>query len=330
MSESSVDFPLRVFLFATGSVAFFAVMNVFVKLAAEEASTAQIIFFRSFFALLPLLIMMRKMGGFSLLKTQKHFGHFWRGIVGLAAMACFFISFAMLPLANATAIHFAAPLILTVLAIPLLKEKVGLPRWSAVIVGLCGVMIMLSPSSSHADIGDSAYFTGSLIAFAAAFLSALAMIFVRKLGATEHALTIVFYFSLYGTLGGLIAMFFYWQPLSLYSLSLLIATGVLGGVAQILLTYSYTLGPASYVAPFSYLAMVFAIGADILVWGIWPAWHIYPGSAIIMGSGLFILYREMRKKRKPIVRPNLYSLQPVMPTHASDPEKRRRFTKAKI
>jgi drug/metabolite transporter (DMT)-like permease len=113
-----------------------------------------------------------------------------------------------------------------------------------------------------------------------------------------------------------------WNPLDAATLYLLFFIGILGGIAQILLTYSYKLAPASYVAPFSYLSMVFAIAADVVIWGIWPDWQIYAGCFIIMASGLFIVYREVQKKKTVTVRPNLYSLQPVMPTQA-DTEKGR-------
>lgn len=315
MTESQVEHPVRVFLFAAGSVALFAIMNAIAKVASDECSIAQIIFFRNAVAFIPILYLISRHGGRRLLHTQNHLGHFWRGSVGIVSMACFFGSFAMLPMANATAIHFASPLILTILAIPMLGEHVGKARWSAVIVGLGGVLFMLNPGA--AAEGNLA---GSLVALGAAFLAAFAMIFVRKLGRTEHALTIVFYFTLYGTVLGGLAMIFMWQPLGAVTLLLLVLTGLLGGMGQILLTYAYTHAPASYVAPFSYLSMVFAILADVLVWGTWPDWNIYVGGLIIIASGLFIVYREAKKKKAVTVRTNIYSLQPVSPTDA-DKEK---------
>ncbi len=316
MSESHIEHPVRVFFYALGSVVIFAIMNILAKMAVAECSVAQIIFFRNAFAFIPILWLIKHTGGWNLLKTKNHLGHFWRGIVGIVSMSCFFISFAMLPMANATSIHFASPLILTILAIPLLGEQVGRARWTAVIVGLCGVLFMLKPETG----GDAEHLTGSLVALAAAFLAAFAMIFVRKLGRTEHAMTIVFYFSLYGTIMGALAMIFMWNPIGPLTLFLLIMTGLLGGVGQTFLTYAYASAPASYVAPFSYFAMVIAILADILVWGIWPDWRIYVGCPVIIGSGLFIVYRESLKKKSVTVRANVYGLPPASPTERDEKE----------
>ncbi len=308
MTESHVEFPVRVFLFAIGSTAIFALMNVFGKLAAEEANIAQIVFFRNLLAFLPLMIFIGLQGGLKLLRTDNHIGHFWRGSIGIISMACFFLSFAMLPMANATAIHFVSPLILTILSIPMLGEKVGWPRWTAVVIGLGGVLFMVLP-----EAGDGGNFWGIIAAFGAAFFAAFAMIFVRKLGRTEHALAIVFYFTLYGTVLGGLASVFMWEPLSQKTLMLLALVGLMGGVGQTLLTYAYSLAPAAYVAPFTYTAMLFAVGADVLVWGVWPGWHIYAGSFIIIGSGLFILFREAQKKRQLALRASVYAVPPAGP-----------------
>jgi drug/metabolite transporter (DMT)-like permease len=251
----------------------------------------QIIFFRNALAFIPILFLINKYGGLSLLKTNNHIGHFWRGLVGIIAMLCFFLSFVMLPLANATSIHFAAPLILTILSIYLLDEKVGYIRWGAVIIGLIGVLFMVNPFEQSGNL------TGNLVAFLAAILAAFAMIFVRKLGRTEHSLTIVFYFTLYGCLFGALGMLFLWNPIHLESFMFLILCGLIGGVGQVLLTLSYANAPAAYVAPFSYLAMVFAVIFDVLIWHIWPSWQILTGSSIIILSGLFIVYRESRKHK---------------------------------
>jgi len=314
MTESHVDNPVRIFLFAVANVICFSVMNLFVKLSADDYSIAQILFFRNALAFIPILYMIWRYGGWALLKTERHGGHFLRGFVGVAAMFCFFASFALLPLADATAIHFAAPLILTALSIPLLGEKVGLHRWGAVVVGLGAVLFMLRPGD-----GADGHMAGSLIALLAAALAAFAMISVRHLGRTEHALTIVFYFTLYGMVIGGVAMIFMWQPLQAGTVIFLIMTGLLGGVGQIFLTYSYAKAPVAYVAPFAYLSIVFAILFDVLIWAQWPGTHVWGGSLVIMATGLYILYRETKKQRV-IARTNLYGVQPGMPTEEDEKE----------
>lgn len=308
MTETPVEKPLRIFLLAVGSTAFFACMNVFVKLAAEYHSLPQILFFRSAIGLLPIILLMYMTShGLSLLHTKRHVGHFVRGLVGIISMFCFFMSFHLLPLTEATSLHFASPLILTALAVPFLKERVGRHRWAAVLVGLLGVLFMMQPSGSSNLLG-------SFIAICAAFLSAIAMINVRKLGTSEHALTIAFYFSVYGTLIGGATMLFAWSTPTPYTWFLLLMTGLLGGAGQICLTAAYAGAPAAYVSPFSYLAIIFAALFDIVIWSVYPGWHTVVGSTIVMASGLYILFREARKHGRPRMRTNIYAAQPVQPT----------------
>ncbi len=290
MTETPVNHPIRVALFISGSVLFFAIMNMFVKLAAETGlPVPQILFFRSVIGLLPILFLMAQRRNMDLFKTTRHSGHFVRSFVGFFSMCCFFWSFALLPLANATAIHFASPLILTALAVLLLDEKVGPHRWAAVIIGLCAVLFMLQPAGNGDPIG-------SLVAMCAAILGAFAMIAVRKLGDTEHALTIAFYFTLYCVFLSGVWTLFVWQTPSLLGLVYMIATGLLGGLGQVWLTYAYAKAPAAFVSVFSYLSIVFVTALDIAVWGHVPPWQVGVGSVIVMGCGMYIVYRETRKR----------------------------------
>jgi drug/metabolite transporter (DMT)-like permease len=313
-AETSVENPIFIFIMAAGAMIAFSVMNVFVKIAAIDYSMAQIVFARNAFALFLILYMVSRQssGKWDNLKTSNHFGHFWRGFIGVAGMFCFFKSFDLLPLSNATAIHFAGPLLLTILSVFMLNEKVGKHRWGAVIVGLMAVWLMVWPQMSY----GGTQMTGSIIAFMAAVFAAFAMIFVRKLGRTEHAMTIVFYFTIYGMIIGAIGMAFTWQPINPETIFFLIMTGLIGGVGQIMLTYAYAHAPAAYVAPFSYLAIVVAIGADILIWQTFPAWYIYAGSFIIIMSGLYIVRRETIKHKKISARVAGYGLSPATPTDA--------------
>jgi drug/metabolite transporter (DMT)-like permease len=306
--ESPVEHPLRIFLSACGAVTLFAVMNMLVKYGSADHSVPQLLFFRNMLGLIPVsLLIWRNPAGWALLRTQRMGGHFMRSFVGVLSMSCFFWSFALLPLADATSIHFAAPLILTALSVPLLKEKVGIHRWAAVIIGLGAVLFMLGPA------GDG-NLAGSLVALSAAVLSAFAMIAIRKLGSSEHALTIVFYFTAFSTLFTGVAMAFAWQPLDWRSLWLLAGIGFFGGAGQVFLTYAYAHAPAAYVSPFNYLAIVYAAGFDILLWDKAPDWHIVLGSTVVIGTGLYIVFREARRKHIQRIRTSLYALQPVRPT----------------
>lgn len=311
-SETHVESPVAVFILSAASIVCFSAMNVFVKLASADYSIAQTVFFRSALAFIPVAVMVYFHGGVRILKTQAGWGHAWRGVLGMSAMVCFFTSFALLPLADATAIHFTSPLMLTALSVPLLAERVGPHRWGAVVFGMAAVLFMIYP-----ETGGDGNAAGSLVALGAAFLGAVAGIAVRKLGRTEHAVTIVFYFTLCGTLLGGAALPFMWRPLQAGTFAGLLAMGILGGIGQILQTHAYSKAPAAYVAPFTYLSMFFAALGDILIWGKWPGWHVWAGSAAIMASGLYIVYREARKKRL-TVGTGPYDLPPSQPTEIDE------------
>lgn len=311
MTETHVKNPGQVFLFAISSTILFSFMNLAVKFAAESGvHVTQIMLFRNLLALpVVLLLISRQMDGQDLLKTNKPMSHLSRGLVGMSAMACFFISFKLLPLGDATAIHFASPMILTALSVPLLGEKVGPWRWSAVAIGLIGVLFIAAPT------GDT-NFTGVLTAFLAAFLAAIAAILVRKMGETEHSLTIVFYFTICGIVLALLLCPFFWQPIdNVWVFYALLLVGILGGLAQYMLTRAYAQAPAAYVSVFSYGAIVFAISFDIILWAEFPSWNTWTGAGIIIGSGLLILYREVVHKGRQ-ARLSLYSLSPIRPTKA--------------
>lgn len=293
MTESPVDKPVRIFLAISGATFLFALMNLFVKLAAEDGvPIPQVMFFRNFIGMIPVLWLITQRRDWSLFKTQRLSGHFVRGFVGFFSMCCIFWSLHLLPLANATAIHFASPLILTSLSVVLLDEKVGPHRWTAVLVGLAAVLFMLQPAGD----GDP---LGSLVAMCAAILMAFAMIAIRKLSNSEHSLTIVFYFTVFSSLMSAAWMFFVWVTPSWPTLLCLIATGLIGGVGQILVTYAYSKGPAAYVSSFSYFAIVIAAAFDFLIWEHIPVWQVWVGSPVVIASGLYIVWRETKKKYTP-------------------------------
>jgi len=291
MVETPVIKPMRVFGLATLSVALFAIMNVFVKLASETHSVVEIMFFRNALAIVPvvMLILLHPQKT-NLFKTKRPMGHMLRGTVGTVSMVFFFLSFKLLPLADATALQFAMPIILTALSVPFLGEKVGPWRWGAVIVGFIGILIIAAPT------GDTNLF-GSFIALMAAVASSFTMMIVRRLGKTEHALTIVFYFSLCGAILTGAVLPWFWTPPSFTSFLYLVMGGLTGGAAQVFLTKAYAEAPAAYVSPFNYTSILYATFFGWAIWGNVPTMHVAVGAGIVILSGLFILYREIIVKR---------------------------------
>ncbi len=267
------------------AMALLSAMDAVVKWLAADYSTIQLMFFRSVFAFLPLAPLVLRSGWAASLRTRRPGTHALRGLFGLAALGCFFWSLSLLPLADATAITFAAPLFVTALSMPLLGEAVGARRWSAVGVGFLGVLVMVQP-------GVGIFQPAALLPLAAALFLALMVIQVRKLTRTESNTTIVLYYTVISTLVTGAVVPFYWATPDLTDLLLLALVGVLGGLGQLVLTAAYRRAEASVLAPFDYTAMVWAVLFGFLLWGELPAPNIWLGVAIVIASGIYIIYRE--------------------------------------
>lgn len=268
-----------------GTIFCFGVMDTLIKYLSGAYDTWQVMFFRAFFALAPLAVLVARAGGISALRTQRPLSHIARALIGVAAVFCFFYSFGHMPLADVYAISFAAPLIITALSVPLLGEPVGPRRWTAVVVGFVGVMVMLRP-------GAGVVSPVAFVALAGTLFYALTMIFVRKLSRTESNAAIIFYFMATLAVVAGVAMVPVWRTPGPFDLILLIAIGIVGGIAQITMTQAFRLASPSLLAPFEYTGMIWAAGFGYLVFGDVPDRAIWIGSAIVIGSGLYILHRE--------------------------------------
>jgi drug/metabolite transporter (DMT)-like permease len=227
------------------------------------------------------------------IRTGRPFAHVGRGFTSMASMFCNFSALARLPVVDATAISFLAPLITVALSAFILKERVRIYRWSAVSIGFIGVLVMLAP---YLDISRSAAATtgavGAVLGLIGAVFTAASTVQTRALTRSETTSSIVLYFSLICACGGLLTLPFGWRMPNGFELMALVATGVCGGVAHILLTESYRLAPASLVAPFDYTAMLWALLLGFFVFGEVPTTLVFVGAGIIVAAGLFVIWRE--------------------------------------
>jgi drug/metabolite transporter (DMT)-like permease len=283
---------LKAISFKLISALLFAVMSALVRQLGENVPVGQIVFFRSAFAILPVIVIYawrRELA--AAVHTNRPLGQLGRGLLSVGSMFSNFAALARLPLADATAISFASPLITVVLAALILKERVRVYRWSAVSVGFIGVIVMLLP---HLDAGHiaAAGTAGALLATLAAFCSAGTVIQTRRLTRSETTPSIVFYFSLICAIAGAVTLPFAWHDPTPGQLAALVSTGVLGGLAHILLTESYRHAPASVVAPFDYSSMLWALLLGYWIFGEVPTALVFIGAAIVAGAGLFVIWRE--------------------------------------
>ncbi len=291
--------PLLGISLKLASTIVFFIMATALKIAAETVPIGELVFARNFFGLFPVLLMVGLRGELGLaFRTTNPKGHLTRSAVGLTAMVCSFTAYHLLPLPDATAIGFATPLIVVVLAFFLLGEKVRIYRWSAIGVGFIGILVVLSPHLGEADL-DNASAIGALVGAAAAAFSAFAMITVRKLCETERTSTIVTWFAGAATLLSLLTLPLglvlpgqAWIMPDLYTGGLMLAIGLAGGVGQILMTQSYRYADASTIAPFDYVNMLWAIIVGWVVFSEIPVPEVMIGAGIVIAAGVFVIYRE--------------------------------------
>lgn len=287
--------PMKGIALKVVSVFVFVCMSTLIKAAGKDIPTGQITFYRSAFAMVPILAYLAVSGQLrEAFRTSDPLGHLTRGFVGILSMSLGFYGLVHLPLPEAIAIGYAMPLIAIVIAVVFLKEAVGRYRWSAVLIGLAGVMIIIWPRLSLLGEGGlgASEATGAAAVLAAATLGGVAMVLVRKLVRTERTPTIVLYFSLTASVFSLMTLPFGWADLDGTALLLLVLAGFCGGVAQILLTASYRYADVATIAPFEYVSIVLGIVIGYLLFGDVPTGAMLVGTAIVVAAGLFIIVRE--------------------------------------
>ncbi|WP_304616305.1 DMT family transporter [Paracoccus sp. (in: a-proteobacteria)] len=296
---SGTSSPLRGILLKCASVTVFTIMAALIKATSGPESgvpPGQQVFFRSIFAvpvILAWLVWRRELR--EGLYSPRPLGHVYRGLAGTAAMGFGFWALALLSLPEATAIGYASPLLVVIFAGMFLGEDVRAFRLGMVALGLCGVLVVLSPQL-RAGVGeaDPLRLLGAMAALTGAICAALAMIFVRKLVRSERTSAIVFWFSITGSGLSLLTLPFGWVLPDGRTLVLLVMTGLLGGVGQILLTSAYRHADASVVAPFDYVSMLLAVAIGWWFFAEVPGLPVILGSALVIVAGIMIIWRERR------------------------------------
>jgi drug/metabolite transporter (DMT)-like permease len=264
----------------------FALMDAAMKWIATSYSPFQVATLRSAAALPPVLLWILARGRSRTLLHVHWPLHLFRGVLGVGVMAGFVYGVARMPLSTAYAIVFVAPLMVTALAVPLLGENVGPRRWTAIVVGLLGVLVVLRPG-----VAGVATMPG-LVLLISALSYAVAAITVRKLALRDSPEAMVFWFLLMlGGISGAIAAFDS-QPVQRGHWWIVAAIGLTGALAQIALTHAFRLGEASQIAPLEYAGLVWVILLDLAIWRVLPDGMTWVGAAIIIASGLYLIRRE--------------------------------------
>jgi drug/metabolite transporter (DMT)-like permease len=272
-----------------------AVMFALVKLLdARGVTLVESLFYRQGLALIPVTVWLMLGPGLASVKTKRIGVHISRMVVGLSGMSLNFLGMILLPMTEATVAGFTVPIFATLLAILFLGERPGMWRWGAILLGFIGVLVVLHP--------DSAMFQskGMLIALAGALLTAGVSILIRQLGATEPPTTVVFWFSLTSLVPlGLLMPWFGSLDHGPAVWGLLLAMGIVGGLAQIFLTAALRYGPVAVVLPMDYSSLIWSTLLGWLLFQTLPTATTLIGAPIIIASGLVILWRERVQLRQP-------------------------------
>lgn len=278
-------------------------MSGLIRGLGGDVPVGEIIFCRNLFALVPILLWMTARGDLgAAVRTHRAGGHLFRAAIGVASMFCSFWALGRLALPDAVTINYASPLIVVALAAWVLHERVRIHRWSAVVIGLIGVVVILWPHLADGQLAEMLSGRGNapltavaaVFAFFGAVFSAGAMIQVRRLVDTETTASIVFYFSALAGLTGLATLPFGWVVPDAGTAVMLVSIGLLGGIGQIFLTACYRYADASLVASFEYSSMLWALIIGYFAFGDLPTAYTLVGGAIVVSAGIYVIMRERR------------------------------------
>lgn len=278
--------------FMLASMLCFSAMNTIIRQLSFDLHSTQMVFLRNIFSLaiiLAVCIVLQR--GVPTFKTTRLRGHFWRGTIGLAAMECWFHAITLLPLTLATAISFITPVLSTIIAILFLGEKAGFRRWSAILAGFVGMLVILRP-----DVGGLS--PDALFVLASSMLMAIAGTVVKSLTRTESPETIVFYMSLFMTVWSAAPATWYWQDVALYHLALAFLIALFSTGAHLMLARAYMRADVVVLMPFDFTRLVFTALLAYLCFGEVMDTQTITGSLIIVASTVYIAHREARQKKR--------------------------------
>jgi drug/metabolite transporter (DMT)-like permease len=279
------DPTLRGILLMCAGVSMFPFMNVAVKLLAPYYPAAQITWARFTGHLLVMLMIFLPQYRWALFRTKRPWVQFGRSALMLVSNLVFVMAIGGVPLATASAIGFTSPLIVTALSVPLLKEQVGWRRWSAVVVGFVGALLVIRPGSGFRD-------PAVLLILFSSFAYALYQIATR-LVRTDTAATGIIFAALLGSLGMSVAMpFIFVMPRNVLDAVLFATLGLLGGVGHYMVIRAFQLGPAAVIAPLGYVELVGSVVLGYMLFANFPDGWTWLGSGVIIASGLYIAMRE--------------------------------------
>lgn len=288
--------PLMAIALRLTAVICLSIMFITVRIVDQRGvHVVESLFYRQALALPFVVAWLSMSGGLGAVRTQRIGVHASRMLLGMTGMLLNFLSYILLLPAEAATIGFTMPIFGTILSALILRETTGVHRWSAVLIGFVGVLVMIRPDADHFPI------QGVAVAIAGALVTASVSLVLRALGRTESAGVVVFWFTTLSMVPLGIAMPFFAQGHDLLTWGLLLLIGGFGGIAQLCLTASLRWGPVSVVLPMDYSAIIWTTLLGVAIGENWPMLTTWIGAALIIASGLYIAWREHSRARRPAV-----------------------------
>lgn len=285
------DHPTLGIVTFIGNLILMVLISAMVKTMSVSYPLSELLLLRFVFAMLFFWVILLSTGGVRGLATKRLWDHGFRSASGITSLALFYYAISEIPMADATALTYSAPIFITFLSIFLLRETIGIQRWIAVIAGFVGVLLIAQP-------GGSGWNAGIVAGIASAVTGALVAIWLRRLSSSEKSVTIGIYYNTSGTLVCLV-----WALLSGWILPqgsdfiLLLVFGLMCGAQQWLLTISFRYAEASLLAPFEYVTMIFAAFAGYYFWDEIPVSTTWLGAGVIAASGIYIFLRRQKIRK---------------------------------
>lgn len=281
------DHPLQGIAWMVAGVLLLSVMDALSKHAVSQLSIPVLIAARSAMVLVLLVPWVVRSGGWSALRTRRPGAQLLRGLLAVCSMLAFFESLRLLPLATVIAISFAAPLFMTLLSVPVLKERVGAHRWGALLAGFVGVSLIVGPEAMGGDLG-----WGAGLALTASLFYAASMTCVRWLSPTESDLSMMVWQNLTMGLAGAVGLLFVPLEMAPGMWTTVACMAVLVLLGQRCTFRALRLAPVGVVAPFHYSELLWAALFGWVFWREWPGAHVWWGALFVVGAGLYTLWRE--------------------------------------
>jgi drug/metabolite transporter (DMT)-like permease len=278
-----------------GATLLFSAAGAITKWSLETYPAGEVGFVRQVFSTLLCTAMILPRTGLAVFRTARPGAHVMRGFSQFTSQMCLIIALSLMPLGSAMSISFSAPLFAVFIAVVFFRERVGVHRAGALLLGFAGVLLITEPQGGGVHLG-------AVFALLNAIIYASVTVAVRRMSATESADTLTMYQMVALTLLMASLLPLGWVTPTAFDLGLLAVCGLSNGLGQFWWTKALSLAPASAIMPFYYLSLAWAIGFGFLIWGDVPSQSLLAGAVVIVVSGLYLIWRETLERKRRVAR----------------------------